>query len=103
MLPQSFISAVAQKIPSNIILQIPNGHETHVHFKKAEQSLEHMKEFKMVCRGLIGSIMIFSYLGQGKFMVNFLKDDMGEVIYHLNRTILRGTVYGQGNFDYSYR
>ncbi|XP_074375071.1 uncharacterized protein LOC141716793 [Apium graveolens] len=54
-----------------------------------------MKEFNIDCRGLFGSVMIYSYKGNGKFFVNCLKDDLCEVIYFNNRTILRGTFYDQ--------
>lgn len=79
-----------------MILELANGHETHVHFKKSEQMLYHMTEFYNDCRRLFGSLLVYSYKGNGRFFVNILKDDLLEVIYFKNRTIPRGTFYDQG-------
>ena len=95
-LPDQFINCLEERIPTNVILQLANGHETHVNFKKSEQMLYHMSEFNNDCRGLFGSLMIFSYKGNGRFFVNCLKDDLCEVIYFKNRTIARGKLYAQG-------
>ncbi|XP_074324704.1 uncharacterized protein LOC141661597 [Apium graveolens] len=94
-LHDNFINGIEESIPSKVILILANGHETYVSFKRSEQSLFYMKEFNIECCSLFGSVMIYSYKGNGKFFVNCLKDDLCEVIYFKNRIIPRGTFYDQ--------
>lgn len=93
-----FILECPERIPRDVILQLPNGHETHVKFKKTEQTLSHMTEFIRDCKGLLGSALIFSFKGNGRFVVNCLGNDLNEVIYFVNRNIPRPQ-FDQGNLS----
>lgn len=75
---------------------MPNGHQIHVHFKKREKSLSCMAAFMRDCKILFGSIMVYSYKGEGIFLVYILKNDFCEVDYFQFKTIPRAPVYDQG-------
>lgn len=85
-----------EKIPNNVKLQLPNGREFHVHYMKKENSIFHVASFVKECRFLFGSIMAYSYKGNGIFLVHLLRDDFCEVDYLQIRTIPRAPVYDQG-------
>lgn len=85
------------QIPRKVILKFPNEHETEVKFKKAEQSLCHLSNFNRYCRGLLGSILIYSFMDNGRFDVSCFKNDCSEVIYCANRNFLHVPEFRQGN------
>lgn len=96
-LPDRFLLKSLEKMPRSIRLQLPNGQEKHVHFKKSEHSLLQASEFIQECRSLFGSIMVYSYKGNGCFLVHVVKDDLCEVDYFGKRTIPRAPIYVKGN------
>lgn len=95
-MPERFFVECSEKIPQNVRLCLPNGREIHAHFTKREKSLSPMSEFFKECRRLFGCIGIFSYKGNGNFLVFVLKDDFCEVDYFQSRLIPRAKVYDQG-------
>ncbi|KAK1367678.1 hypothetical protein POM88_033770 [Heracleum sosnowskyi] len=99
MLPERFLLECREKIPFHVKLQMPNGRQVNVHFKKRENSLSCMSAFMKDCKNLFGSIMVYSYKGEGIFLVYVLKDDFCEVDYFEFRTIPRAPVYIQDNIN----
>lgn len=75
---------------------MPNGHELHAHFKKSEQSICNLSAFVKECKHLFGTIIIYSYRGNGIFSAHVFKDDLCEVDYFQRRTIPRAPVFVQG-------
>ncbi|KAK1355667.1 hypothetical protein POM88_048923 [Heracleum sosnowskyi] len=99
ILPERFLLECHKKIPFHVKLQMPNGHQIHVHFKKKENSLSCVSAFMKDCKKLFGCVMVYSYKGEGIFLVNVLKDDFCEVDYFEFRTIPRAPVYNQDNIN----
>ncbi|KAK1360110.1 hypothetical protein POM88_044584 [Heracleum sosnowskyi] len=99
MLPERFLLECREKIPFHVKLQMPNGRQVNVHFKKRENSLSCMSAFMKDCKNLFGSIMVYCYKGEGIFLVYILKDDFCEVDYFEFRTIPRAPVYIQDNIN----
>ncbi|KAK1396947.1 hypothetical protein POM88_006810 [Heracleum sosnowskyi] len=99
ILPERFLLECHKKIPFHVKLQMPNGHQIHVHFKKKENSLSCVSAFMKDCQKLFGCVMVFSYKGEGNFLVNVLKDDFCEVDYFEFRTIPRAPVHNQDNIN----
>ncbi|KAK1360810.1 hypothetical protein POM88_045284 [Heracleum sosnowskyi] len=99
ILPERFLLECHKKIPFHVKLQMPNGHQIHVHFKKKENSLSCVSAFMKDCQKLFGCVMVYSYKGEGIFLVNVLKDDFCEVDYFEFRTIPRAPVHNQDNIN----
>ncbi|KAK1384321.1 hypothetical protein POM88_022056 [Heracleum sosnowskyi] len=99
MLPERFLLECREKIPFHVKLQMPNGRQINVHFKKRQNSVSCMSPFMKDCEILFGSIMVYSYKGEGIFLVYVLKDDFCEVDYFEFRTTPRAPVYIQEEND----
>lgn len=88
-----------KRIPAIIKLQFPSGHEINVSFQKSEHSLYNLTVFFKQISKISGSIIVFSYKVEGKFLVHVLNDDASEVQYLPLRTNPMGMVYEQGKYN----
>ncbi|KAK1354320.1 hypothetical protein POM88_047576 [Heracleum sosnowskyi] len=91
------------KVAESRSIKMPNGDQIHVHFKKKENSLSCVSAFMKDCKKLFGCVMVYSYKGEGIFLVNVLKDDFCEVDYFELRTIPRAPVYNQVGWKFLIR
>ena len=96
-LPNWFVNAVNEKILSNIILQLPNGREIHLHYNSSVRSLTDLDPLYTELRVDLGFYVIFSYKGMGVFFFHLIVRDGSEVVYQPKRRISRAPVTFQGN------
>lgn len=80
----------------NVTIQFPSGREIHVGFNRTEKCLYNIVALLREITKYVGSILVFSYKGEGKFLVQILNDDYSEVEYNTIRAITKERLLSQG-------
>ena len=95
-MPEKFSNDYGNAITSSLRLQLPNGRQFHVQYKKKTHCISNVeqlfREFKMNLK----LILVLSYKGDGNFLVNVFNDGLFETEYGSIRTIVRAPLYQQG-------
>lgn len=96
-IPDKFRLEYEDQIPLSVILQLPTGRQINAKIEKTQHYLYlyHLSVFFKEIINLFGSILVFGYKGEGKFMVHVFNDDSSEVEYLPMRTVRRALVYHQ--------
>ena len=93
----TLIEQCEEDIPDKVRLQLPNGREIHVEYKKKEKAFS---EIGMLIKEYLHDdfdmIIVLCYNGDGSFLIYILNDAKSEVEYDTTPTIARAPVYTQG-------
>ena len=95
-MPDQFVQAAGSDIPCNVILQIPNGREVHVHYKKKMQCLTSLYPLYTEFGVEEDLLLIFTYKGMGVFRVEVIDSERAEIEYRIIRRIARSPLIFQG-------
>ena len=94
-LPDQFVQAADSHIPCNVILQILNGRDVHVHYKKQMQCLTSLYPLYTEL-GEEDFFLFFTYKGMGVFRVEVIDSEDTEIEYRIIRRIPRSPLIFQG-------
>lgn len=68
-------------MPETVIFELPNGEKTHVRFDREDGIFKNVLGFFKKFRSKYGICAVFTYKGNGIFMVNVLNEYLTEVEY----------------------
>lgn len=80
-IPLPFLEAFGAELPERIIFQLPNGQTTRVKFEQEDGVFNNVQLFYKKFKRVYGQCAMFTYKGNGIFMVNVLNEYLTEVEY----------------------
>lgn len=95
-MPDTFIVESGDLIPFEVRLQFINGREFNVCYEENRNSLSHVGSMLKEFKDSYGLHCVFSYNGDGNFLVSSLNDSLTEVVYGVPTSGAIAQVYPQG-------